>query len=430
MTSRRLVAVALPLACSRGGSPAEGAYVDANGVHTWYEKRGSGPALVLLHGLAMVAEARQPQVEALAPDYALYVPERRGVGRTADVPGEWSYEGMAADTAAFMDALGLRDARVVGLSDGGIVVSLGEFGVELAGLRRRQGIMAADRTPRRRAMAQHGIETILMRRLASRLTMPVVLVDPRGDLVYFNEPAARLLGRRFDDATPILRDEWSAVFRPGQRDGSAMEREALPLFIATERREPSHQRGYVRGLDGAERDVEGIAFPLIGQAEHMLGAVGVFWNPLDPPPPVKPRSRRALDLASPGDDRPVELLLARQLASYLKTAIFLSGADGRLIFYNEPAERLLGVRFEEAEEVGVEAWSAQLAPTDLDGAPIPTAERPMIIALRRGLPAHRRYAIRGFDGVAHQIEGLAVPLVCCDGWQLGALGIFWEHPSR
>lgn len=66
----------------------------------------------------MVAEAWQPQVEALSRHFTVYVPERRGVGRTADIDGEWSYAGMAADTAAFLDALKIQNASVVGLSDG------------------------------------------------------------------------------------------------------------------------------------------------------------------------------------------------------------------------------------------------------------------------------------------------------------------------
>src|SRR3990172_12476756 len=142
-------------------------------------------------------------------------------------------------------------------------------------------------------MTQHGIETILMRRLASQLTMPIVLVDPRGDLVFFNAAAASVLGRRFEDTGAIVRGEWSALFRPVKPDGTAIKREELPLFVATERREPSHRRGWVLGLDGVARDLEGIAFPLIGQGERMLGAVGMFWNPAAPPPPGAPGPGRA-----------------------------------------------------------------------------------------------------------------------------------------
>ena len=275
-------------------------------------------------------------------------------------------------------------------------------------------------------MTQHGIETILMRRLASQLTMPIVLVDPRGDLVFFNAAAASVLGRRFEDTGAIVRGEWSALFRPADPDGSAIKREELPLFVATERREPCHRRFWMRGLDGVARELESIAFPLIGQGERMLGAVGVFWDLDAPPRPGVPRASPP-DLASPGGDRPVELLLVRQLASYLTTVIFLIGADGSLLFYNEAAERLIGRRFEEADAMNAEEMSALFEPTDEAGEPIAVEERPMVVAWRRQQPAHRRYSIRGFDRVRHEIEGLAFPLVGSEGRQLGAVGIFWEH---
>src|SRR3990172_2483242 len=252
------------------------------------------------------------------------------------------------------------------------------------------------------AMAQHGIETILMRRLASQLTMPILLVDPKGDLVYFNAAAALVLGQRFEDTGGILGGEWSARFRPSDADGSPIKREELPLFVATERREPCHRRFWMRGLDGVAREVESIAFPLIGQGERMLGAVGVFWDLGAPPRPGVPRAGGSLDLASPGGDRPVELLLMRQLASYLTTVIFLLGPDGATLFYNEPAERLLGRRFDEAGDMSVEEWSARLPATDAAGEPIDPDERPLIIALRRQQPAYRHYSIRSFDQVVHE----------------------------
>ncbi|MFO7533987.1 MAG: hypothetical protein R6W93_16140 [Candidatus Limnocylindrales bacterium] len=43
-------------------------------------------------------------------------------------------------------------------------------------------------------MAQQPVELILVRHLASRLAVPVFVVDPSGDLVYFNEPAPAIPG--------------------------------------------------------------------------------------------------------------------------------------------------------------------------------------------------------------------------------------------
>jgi pimeloyl-ACP methyl ester carboxylesterase len=100
------------------------ATVDVNGLATYYEVRGSGRPLLLLHGGLMPAETLLPQARFLAKDFEVYVPERRAHGRTPDVDGPLTYDAMAADTAAFIRHLGLSGCSVVGFSDGGIVALL------------------------------------------------------------------------------------------------------------------------------------------------------------------------------------------------------------------------------------------------------------------------------------------------------------------
>ena len=65
--------------------------------------------------------------------------------------------------------------------------------------------------------------------------------------------------------------------------------------------------------------------------------------------------------------KPIELILTRHLASNLAMPIFLVDADGTLIFYNEPAERLLGMRFEETGEMPANEWATKWMPTTVDG---------------------------------------------------------------
>ena len=60
-------------------------------------------------------------------------------------------------------------------------------------------------------MAQKAVELILMRQLASYLAVPIFLVDPDGNLLYYNEPAERLLGRRYDETGEMPVAEWSRV---------------------------------------------------------------------------------------------------------------------------------------------------------------------------------------------------------------------------
>jgi pimeloyl-ACP methyl ester carboxylesterase len=95
--------------------------IDLDGVATYYEAHGSGAPLVLLHGGMCAIETFGGLTPILAERLRVYLPERRGHGRTPDVPGPITYEIMAADTVAFLEALDLGPADLMGWSDGGIV---------------------------------------------------------------------------------------------------------------------------------------------------------------------------------------------------------------------------------------------------------------------------------------------------------------------
>ena len=101
-----------------------GAYVDVDGVHTYYEAQGSGAPVILLHGGLCTAETWDAQTPVLAERYRVYVPERHGHGRTPDVDGPITYETMADHTIGFMEALGIESAHLVGWSDGALVALL------------------------------------------------------------------------------------------------------------------------------------------------------------------------------------------------------------------------------------------------------------------------------------------------------------------
>jgi PAS domain-containing protein len=127
-------------------------------------------------------------------------------------------------------------------------------------------------------MPQNAIEIILTRHLASCLRVPILIVDPNGDLLFFNESAEPILGKRFEETGTIRRGEWSQLFQPTNDDGSPVPREEQPLFIATRRHRPAYRSSWIRGLDGVNRYIEGIAFPLRGLTGSFLGAMGVFWE--------------------------------------------------------------------------------------------------------------------------------------------------------
>jgi PAS domain-containing protein len=126
--------------------------------------------------------------------------------------------------------------------------------------------------------------------------------------------------------------------------------------------------------------------------------------------------------------RPLELILARNLMSALSTPAFLVDEGGVLAFYNEAAGILLGKRFEELGTVGPQEWGALFGPFDEDGEPIPYDELPLVSAVRNGRPAHAEFAIRSTDGALHTVEASAFPILTAHGSR-GAIAVFWPSQS-
>lgn len=122
----------------------------------------------------------------------------------------------------------------------------------------------------------------------------------------------------------------------------------------------------------------------------------------------------------------VEVILARQLASYLAMPIFIVDPQGTLVFYNEPAEVILGCRFEETGAMPVSQWSTLFTPTDDEGKPLTLEQMPLTIALAERRPIHRTFWIRGLNGMPRWIGVTALPLVGQANRFLGALAFFWE----
>ena len=127
-------------------------------------------------------------------------------------------------------------------------------------------------------MSQQAIEVILARQLADYLALPVFLVDPEGNLIFYNEPAEKILGHRYEETGPMPAQQWSTIFLPTDEDGNRLEPDQLPLMIALQQNRPAHSGFWIRGLDGVLRRIEVSAFPLVGQSNRHLGAVALFWE--------------------------------------------------------------------------------------------------------------------------------------------------------
>jgi hypothetical protein len=127
-------------------------------------------------------------------------------------------------------------------------------------------------------MSQQEIEVILTRHLAEYLAMPIFIVNPVGDLIFYNEPAEMVLGTRYSETGIMPASEWGTAFSPVDQQGASIPPQDLPLMIALTKRCPAHKVFWIRGLDGRLREIEVTAFPLIGQADRFLGGIAIFWE--------------------------------------------------------------------------------------------------------------------------------------------------------
>lgn len=95
--------------------------VQLRDIVTYYEEHGSGEPLVLIMGLGGDLQAWARQVPALSKHFRVITFDNRGAGRTSAPDKPYSIAGMAEDTLALMDHLGLERAHILGLSMGGMI---------------------------------------------------------------------------------------------------------------------------------------------------------------------------------------------------------------------------------------------------------------------------------------------------------------------
>jgi PAS domain-containing protein len=129
--------------------------------------------------------------------------------------------------------------------------------------------------------------------------------------------------------------------------------------------------------------------------------------------------------------RPLELILARNLLTAISAPAFLVDDEAQLLFYNEAAGALLGTSFEEAGRMSVEEWTARFGPFGSDQRPVPVEDLELTRALRDGRPAHARFKIRSTGGDVHAIAASAFPISGSqDNTSSGAIIIFWPEEER
>lgn len=97
----------------------QGDFVVAGGARTRYLTAGSGPPVVLLHGLHGLAEHWQWVLPYLTDRVTCYIPEMIGHGRTERIQSPYRLDDYAVHVLAFMAEVGVNRAHIIGNSLGG-----------------------------------------------------------------------------------------------------------------------------------------------------------------------------------------------------------------------------------------------------------------------------------------------------------------------
>jgi pimeloyl-ACP methyl ester carboxylesterase len=87
----------------------------------YFTDRGSGPPLLLVHGLMITGEMFEPVIEHFSARHRVIVPDLRGHGRSRGLPPPYTAAQLASDLSRLLDHLGIGTTTVLGYSNGGAI---------------------------------------------------------------------------------------------------------------------------------------------------------------------------------------------------------------------------------------------------------------------------------------------------------------------
>ncbi|MEL4106522.1 alpha/beta hydrolase [Oscillospiraceae bacterium WX1] len=93
-------------------------------INLHYIEKGTGFPLVLLHGNGESAEYFDRQIDTFARYYRVIAVDTRGHGQSPRGAGHFKLTRFAEDLKLFLDGLGIREAHLLGFSDGGNIALL------------------------------------------------------------------------------------------------------------------------------------------------------------------------------------------------------------------------------------------------------------------------------------------------------------------
>ena len=125
------------------------------------------------------------------------------------------------------------------------------------------------------ATSNQPLDLILARNLMTVLETPSFMVDHDGAMVFFNEAAGNMLGKRFEEIGRLNREEWNEI-GPVDAAGNPVADQKMPLAVALREGRPAHGRFFICTDENNIVEVETSAVPLVSGGDFH-GALVVFW---------------------------------------------------------------------------------------------------------------------------------------------------------
>lgn len=127
------------------------------------------------------------------------------------------------------------------------------------------------------------------------------------------------------------------------------------------------------------------------------------------------------------NQKSTELILFRQLATYLNTPIAIVDREGTLVFFNEAAEQILGLQYAESGELTAQEWGTIFSAQDGEGAQIPAEKLGLTIAFTQLHPSYQKLYLKGLHTkTIKHIEAFSMPIINQLDQVLGAIVFFPE----
>jgi PAS domain S-box-containing protein len=126
----------------------------------------------------------------------------------------------------------------------------------------------------------------------------------------------------------------------------------------------------------------------------------------------------------------IEIILFRQLVTYITIPAFIVDIDDSILYCNNAAEKVFGFKFSEIGEIQAKNWQILFSPKDKNGHSVAIETSPLYISASQYCLAHGQFYIMNLqDAKLKKIELYAIPVLNNTHTHLGTIAFFQEIKS-